>query len=91
MKDLSEIRKEIDSIDSKLIELFCARMDIVKEVAAYKIANDMQVLHPEREEAILQRAAEAAGEEYAGYARALFSELMRLSRDMQQKMIDERE
>ena len=35
--DLDEIRKKIDETDRELISIFCKRMDLVKQVAAYKI------------------------------------------------------
>ena len=88
--ELNEIREQIDAIDSQLLELFCRRMDVVKGVAEYKIANDMPVLRPEREQAILERVKAEAGDEYGDYAVDLFENMMRVSREMQQKMIDER-
>ncbi|MBR5228903.1 MAG: chorismate mutase [Firmicutes bacterium] len=88
--DLGKIREQIDAIDSQLLELFCRRMDVVKGVAEYKIANDMPVLRPEREQAILERVKAEAGDEYGDYAVDLFENMMRVSREMQQKMIDER-
>ncbi len=86
--DLDEIRKKIDETDRELVEVFCRRMDLVKQVAAYKIANDMQVLRPDREEAVLERVQTLAGTEYGEYARDLYGHVMRVSREMQQKMID---
>ena len=88
--DLEKIREQIDEIDAQLLELFCRRMEVVKGVAEYKIANDMQVLRPEREKAILERVKADAGDEYGDYAVDIFENIMRVSREMQQKMIDER-
>lgn len=88
--DLEKIREQIDEIDAQILELFCRRMDVVKGVAEYKIENNMQVLRPEREKAILERVKADAGEEYGDYAADLFENIMRVSRQMQQKMIDER-
>jgi len=88
--DLEKIREQIDEIDAQILELFCRRMDVVKGVAEYKIKNNMQVLRPEREKAILERVRADAGEEYGDYAADLFENIMRVSRQMQQKMIDER-
>lgn len=88
--DLEKIREQIDEIDAQILELFCRRMDVVKSVAEYKIENNMQVLRPEREKAILERVRADAGEEYGDYAADLFENIMRVSRQMQQKMIDER-
>ena len=34
--ELSEIRKKIDAVDSRLLDLFLERMRLAEEVAAYK-------------------------------------------------------
>lgn len=88
--DLDNIREQIDEIDTQLLALFCRRMDVVKGVAEYKIENNMPVLRPEREKAILERVKADAGEQYGDYAVDLFENIMRVSREMQQKIIDER-
>ncbi len=87
--DLEKIREQIDAIDTEIIKLFCRRMDVVKSVAEFKIANDMPVLRPEREKAILKRVRTETGEEYGDYAVDLFENMMRVSREMQQKLIDD--
>ena len=48
MRNLSEIRTEIDSIDEQIIELFKKRMDCAKEVGNYKKANNIPVLNQAR-------------------------------------------
>ena len=52
---LQELRKKIDGIDSQLLELLNARMDIVKEIGSLKKSNNTLIYRPERERAILQR------------------------------------
>ena len=83
--DLSEIRVEIDKIDEELVRLFCARMNLSAQVADYKKANNMPILVPARERAILQSVAEKAGPEMANYTRVLYSMLFELSRSYQSK------
>ena len=39
MEDLNELRKEIDTIDKAMVDLFEKRMDVSRRVAEYKIAN----------------------------------------------------
>ena len=87
--DLDEIRKNIDLADRELVAAFCRRMDLVREVAAYKIANGLPVLQAGRENVVLDKAEQAAGPEYGAYARDLYTHVLRESRLMQQKMIDE--
>ena len=38
MRDLSELREEIDQIDSEIVRLYERRMGVAEEVAAYKIS-----------------------------------------------------
>ena len=49
MKDLSQIRKEIDSIDDELSALYAKRMELVKEVAESKAQTKKATSDPERE------------------------------------------
>lgn len=86
MKDLSEIRVEIDKIDSKLIELFKKRMDCAKAVGLYKKENNIPVLNQNRENEILDNV-EAKGGEYGSHARLLFSNIMELSRALQHNIV----
>lgn len=86
MKDLSEIRVEIDNIDRELLDLFRRRMDCAKEVAAYKQANHIPVMNAAREHEILDRI-ELDGGEYGAYARLLYTNIMELSRSLQHKLL----
>ncbi|NLZ15237.1 MAG: chorismate mutase [Erysipelotrichaceae bacterium] len=55
MDKLLQCRQKIDEIDTKIIELFEARMDVIKDVVAYKLANNMPVLDASREVAMLEK------------------------------------
>ncbi len=85
--DIQQIRKEIDSIDTQLIEMFKERMEKAAEVAQYKRDNGMKIYDPNRERALLLRISELAGEEHEASARVLFSLLMELSRSYQSKLL----
>lgn len=86
-QNLSEIRRKIDETDSRILELFCHRMDLVRSVADYKMRNQLPVLRPEREQEIIAQVRNTAGEDYADYAEDLFRHLMRISREMQSVLI----
>ena len=88
MRDLTEIREDINAIDKELLELFARRMDCAKEVAAYKKANNIPILNEKREQEILDRVYEQGGE-YGSYAREMFRKLMEFSRDLQSGIIAE--
>lgn len=86
MRDLSEIRQEIDDIDNELITLFKRRMDCAKDVGEYKKAKGVAVLNQQRENEILD-AVEQKGGEYGSYARLLYSNIMELSRALQHNIV----
>lgn len=86
MRDLNEIRQEINQIDEKLIELFKQRMDCAKEVGNYKKLNDIPVLNQNRENEILDAVAKKGGE-YGASARLLYSNIMELSRALQHNIV----
>ncbi|MCR4674632.1 MAG: chorismate mutase, partial [Lachnospiraceae bacterium] len=50
MKDLKEIRKDIDRVDNEIIALYKERMGYTTEVAEYKIANNKAVFDKQRED-----------------------------------------
>ena len=47
--DLTELRSQIDEIDSSIVDLYEKRMDISRQVAEYKIENGKQVFDKARE------------------------------------------
>lgn len=84
--DLSEIRKEIDSIDNQLIELFKKRMDCSARVAESKRQTNTPILNVQREQEILDKVYKQGGE--YGYAtQLLFSNIMELSRGLQHDIL----
>ena len=86
MRDLSEIRVEIDEIDNQLIDLFKRRMNCAKEVGCYKKEHGIPVLNQKREDEILDSVFEKGGE-YGAAARLLFANIMELSRALQHNII----
>ena len=85
--ELSEIRKEIDTINDQMLSLFLRRMALSQEVAACKREQGLPVLNPQREQEILARIEAQAGD-MAPYARRLFTTLFELSRDYQSGLLD---
>ena len=53
MRELGELRLEIDAIDREMLRLFLARARLVLEVGAYKRARGLPVYDATRERAIL--------------------------------------
>ena len=87
--DLKALRDELDTIDSKLLALYLRRMSVVREVAEFKIENNLPVLHPGREAEILAWAEQEAGEEMAPYALRFFRELLASSKALQESLMEQ--
>lgn len=85
--ELSELRKEIDEIDTELVELFKRRMNVSADVAEYKRQTGMNVLDPSRERALLGKVSELAGDEFEEYTRTLYATILDLSRSYQHKRL----
>ncbi len=84
MKDLLTIRKDINEIDNKIIELWKERMELCLSVAQYKKENNLPVLDVKREKELLDRVGNLAGEDLDSYCRELYEKIMEISRDYQQ-------
>ena len=90
MKDLQSIRQELDAVDRELVKLFEQRMSLSREVARFKLAHDMPVLDRSREEAVLaSRVGMLQDSHWAESVRALYEEIMRLSRAEQERILKE--
>lgn len=85
MMDLSDYRKQIDSIDEKLTKLFCERMETAAEIAAFKKENNIPILDPKREREKLNAVSSACPDELSDYTRSLYSLIFELSRSYQRK------
>lgn len=84
--NLEEIRKKIDGIDAQLLPLLVQRMKCSKQVAEYKHSAGIPVLNAARENEILDRVGENAGE-FGGAAKVVFSTIMNASRALQHEML----
>ena len=89
MRELESCRREIDEIDAELVRLFERRMGVCRDVALYKQAHYMDILNAAREEAVLKSRAQQAGDPaLAQSVMALFTEIMRLSREEQRRYLE---
>lgn len=90
MKDLAELRKRIDEIDSKIIELYEERMEIVKDVIKYKIENNIDVLDSGRENLMLKKNLNKIKNlEYRKYYKEVLSGFLKASKKMQNDIKEE--
>ncbi|MBQ7718105.1 MAG: chorismate mutase [Clostridia bacterium] len=58
MNKLEEARSIINEADSKIAELFCERMQAVRDIAQYKLEHGLPILDQGREEAVIARNSE---------------------------------
>lgn len=88
--DLLECRKQLDEIDSKLVELFEKRMQICSDVADFKIATGKEVYDGVREQQKLDSVSALAHGEYNQTAiREVFLQMMTISRRYQYSKLAE--
>lgn len=84
--DIKELRKNIDNIDEKLVELIRERMDTAAKIGEYKRENKLPVYDPARERELYDRVSDMAGEELGQYTRVLYSAITDISRSYQRKL-----
>ena len=91
MRELSQLRQELDGIDKEIVDLYQKRMEICKGVAEYKIANGKMVLDKERENQKINTLRLMAENEFnAKGIQELFEQIMSMSRKLQYQMLAEK-
>ncbi|MDR2647396.1 MAG: chorismate mutase [Oscillospiraceae bacterium] len=87
MKNIDELRGEIDVIDDRMANLFADRMVLAAEIAKAKQESGTVVLHRAREEAILRRLSGQVEKKWVPALRQLYETMFRLSRAHQEIML----
>lgn len=92
MNELENLREKIDTIDKEIIALFEKRMDIVADIAAYKIKNNLPVLNQNREDIVVSKVKSTVkNKDYADSATNLIKDIMEISKKFQQKLISKQQ
>ena len=92
MNELENLREKIDTIDKEMIALFEKRMDIVADIAASKIKNNLPVLNQNREDIVVSKVKSTVkNKEYADSAADLIKNIMEISKKFQQKLISKQQ
>ncbi|MFV0344137.1 MAG: bifunctional chorismate mutase/prephenate dehydratase [Anaerocolumna sp.] len=90
MIDLNLSREKIDEVDKKIVELFEYRMQLAKDVAAYKIETGKKVFDREREISKLNTLSTLTDDTFNKIGiQELFTQIMSMSRKMQYSLIKE--
>ncbi len=90
MTDLQELRKQLDHIDSQIVELYEERMDVCKQVAEFKIGTGRKVFDKQREEEKIKTVKSLTHNEFNSRGvEELFEQIMSMSRKLQYQMLAE--
>ena len=88
MNELENLREKIDAIDKEMIALFEKRMDIVADIAAYKIKNNLPILNQNREDIVISKVkAIVKNKDYTDSAIDFIKHIMEISKKFQQNLI----
>ena len=87
--ELDELRRQIDTVDRRLVELLNERARLVEEVGKLKKKLGMEIYTPEREKEILELAAAANGGPFTnGAILRLFERILDESRSLERKTVE---
>ncbi len=88
--DLLDLRRQIDEIDTRIVELYEKRMDISRQVAEYKIETGKKVFDKVREEEKLRSVKALTHSEFNSTGIGeLFEQIMAISRKLQYRLLTE--
>ncbi len=90
MKDLLELRDEIDAIDREIVALYEDRMKISEQVAEYKVSAGKKVFDKQREQEKLSTLTALGNSHFTRRGiRELFEQIMAMSRKKQYQLLAE--
>ena len=88
MKNLDDIRVEINAVDDELLSLIIKRLNLSKEVAAYKKANNIPILDRARELWILDHITKGKDADLVVPLRETYESIFLVSRRRQSQLIE---
>lgn len=88
METLQELRKQLDEIDTQIVDLYQRRMDICGKVGEYKVSSGKKVFDRQREqEKLAAVTADVTNAFYKKGLTELFEQLMSMSRKLQYQLL----
>lgn len=91
MKNLQEIRQELDIIDRQMVDLYLQRIKLSEDVAKYKLSTQKPILDREREASKLEDLRGLADMEFDKIAvEELYKQIMAISRRYQYAYIHQK-
>ncbi len=92
MNELENLRERIDTIDKELIALFEERMNVVNDIAEYKIKNNLPILNQSREDIVISKVKSIVkNKDYTDSAIDFIKDIMEISKKFQQKIISKQQ
>lgn len=89
MCEFEDMRNEIDKIDTDIQRLFERRLDVSRKIGSYKASHGMQVFDPKREDEMIRRMRERAGDAVkADAVEELYRTILKISRDLQKEVLE---
>jgi chorismate mutase/prephenate dehydratase len=82
-EDLSNLRDEIDKIDSEIANLFIKRFEIVRQMGEYKKNNGIQIRDKAREKEIINSISQKSGLDKM-FVRKIYSLIFKESRRLEE-------
>lgn len=91
MEELELLRKQIDEIDEKLVELFESRMELATRIGAIKEEKGLEILNSKREEEVVKKNIMLLkNSELSRELEIFFKGIMDSSKRIQQNRLEER-
>ena len=85
MDKLNKYRKDIDSIDSKLVKLLLLRLRLAKAIGIYKKSNKLKIKDKKRESGILSNIEKYSGKAHQKFFKKIFGSIISYSKKIQRR------
>lgn len=86
MKDLEELRKNIDECDRQIVEALEERFSTVKDIIAYKRENNVPILQSSREDEIFKKVESYQdSREFLEEIKSIYIYILKKSKEIQKK------
>jgi monofunctional chorismate mutase len=82
-KNIQKLRKEIDCIDNRIVNLLERRLRVIKKISGLKKKNNIAVFDKEREVEIIKNVKSKTSPEFREFVSAVFEEILTKSKQAQ--------
>ncbi|MCR5345396.1 MAG: chorismate mutase [Lachnospiraceae bacterium] len=88
--EINEIRSKIDKVNDELLSLLLERLSLSREVAEYKIENNLSIYDKKREDEIINSLTDKC-KDNAKYIIPVFNAILDASKKLQEDILSEKE